>query len=255
VIEPPKRDAERDSPGRRALLPETDRRGPAAFDAEQPGFVWRLFRDSARESEQRRSGAGPRGTLTGSPMGATGLSIGGCLPAGSAGRVRASMGSGGGSRVLVGVWDDPRVRIGYAYVGGEDREGLESQLAALRAAGCRKCFADAGGWVERPELARALAALVDGRDCLVVCRLDRVGRSLPDLVATLAGLEERRVGVCSLQDGIDTESAGEGTGAVFRALARFEHVLPRERTLWWCGSYGRERAGRGCRRVLTRWAG
>jgi hypothetical protein len=123
------------------------------------------------------------------------------------------------------------VRIGYAFAGGEDREDLESQLAALRAAGCRQCFADAGAWVERPELERALAALVDGRDCLVVCRLDRVGRSLPDLIATLAGLEKRGVGVCSLQDGIDTSAAaGQRAAGVFRALAQFERVLPREHT-------------------------
>ena len=128
------------------------------------------------------------------------------------------------------VWDDALVRIGYAYAGGEDREGLESQLAALRAAGCRQCFSDAGAWVERPELERALAALVGGRDCLVVCRLDRVGRSLSDLIATLAGLEERGVGVCSLEDGIDPSGTGERAAGVFMALARFERVLPRQQT-------------------------
>lgn len=122
------------------------------------------------------------------------------------------------------------MRIGYAYAGGGGRDGLEPQLAALRSAGCRQCFADVGGWVERPELERALAALVDGSDCLVVCRLDRVGRSLPDLIATLAGLEERGVGVWSLQDGIDTSAAAERATGVFRALARFERVLPREHT-------------------------
>lgn len=128
------------------------------------------------------------------------------------------------------VWDDPVVRIGYAYAASEDREGLERQLATLRAAGCGDCYADTGAWVERPELERALAALVDGRDSLVVCRLDRVGRSLPDLIATLAGLEERGVGLCSLDDGIDTVAGGEGAAGVFGALARFERVLPREHT-------------------------
>ncbi len=123
-----------------------------------------------------------------------------------------------------------RVRIGYAYAGGEDRDGLELQLAALRAAGCTGCFADAGGWAERPELERALAALVDDEDCLVVCRLDRLGRSLPDLIATLAGLDERGVGVCSLEDGIDISATGERASGVFSALARFERVLPRAQT-------------------------
>jgi Resolvase, N terminal domain len=86
------------------------------------------------------------------------------------------------------------VLIGYAHTGAEDSPGLRLQLDALRAAGCEQVFADTGSWRERPDLDRALRELRDGRDCLVVCRLDRLGRSLRDLIATVAELEERGVG-------------------------------------------------------------
>jgi DNA invertase Pin-like site-specific DNA recombinase len=123
------------------------------------------------------------------------------------------------------------VLIGYAYASAEDREGVELQLDALRTAGCERFFADAGPWRERPELDRALAELCDGHDGLVVCRLDRLGRSLRDLIATVAELEERGIGFCSLEDGIDTAGgSGRPIHGVFGALARFDRVLPRERT-------------------------
>jgi len=123
------------------------------------------------------------------------------------------------------------VLVGYAYASLEERDGLELQRDALRAAGCERLFADVGSWRARPELERALSELRDGSDCLMVCRLDRVGRSLRDLIATIAQLEERGVGFCSLEDGIDTaESAGRSPASVFGALARFDRVLAPERT-------------------------
>jgi DNA invertase Pin-like site-specific DNA recombinase len=134
------------------------------------------------------------------------------------------------------------VLIGYAYVGGEDREGLQLQLETLSAAGCERRFADAGSWRERPELERALLELRDGRDCLVVCRLDRLGRSLRDLIATVSELEQRRIGFRSLEDGIDTI----GAAGVFVALAQFDGVLARERTraLVWAEGARERRGGR-----------
>ena len=127
--------------------------------------------------------------------------------------------------------DDLGVLIGYAYASSEDREGLTMQLDVLRASGCERVFADAGSWRERPELERALSELCDGSDCLVVCRLDRLGRSLRDLIATAAHLEEREIGLCSLEDGIETAGAdGQPMPGVFGALARFDRVLARERT-------------------------
>jgi DNA invertase Pin-like site-specific DNA recombinase len=134
------------------------------------------------------------------------------------------------------------VLIGYAYVGGEDQDGLQLQLEALSAAGCERRFADAGSWRERPELERALLELRDGRDCLVVCRLDRLGRSLRDLIATVAELEQRRIHLRSLEEGIDTAAAA----GVFVALAQFDAVLARERTraLVWAERAQERRGGR-----------
>ncbi|MGO9955466.1 MAG: recombinase family protein [Solirubrobacteraceae bacterium] len=143
--------------------------------------------------------------------------------------------------------------IGYAYVGGEDRDGLQKQLDALRAAGCERWFADTGSWRQRRELERALSHLRDGRDCLVVCRLDRLGRSLRDLIATVAELEERGIGVRSLEDGVDTA----GTAGLFGALARFDRVLARERTRAGVsaertrGQRGGRTPGRGLSSVLS----
>jgi DNA invertase Pin-like site-specific DNA recombinase len=123
------------------------------------------------------------------------------------------------------------VVIGYAYVGGDDPEGLQAQVEALEAAGCERWFADRGSWRERPQLERALAELRDGSDCLVVCRLDRLGRSLRDLVATLADLEARGIAFRSIDDGIvTTGTAGSAGMGMFEALARFDRVLGRERT-------------------------
>jgi DNA invertase Pin-like site-specific DNA recombinase len=144
------------------------------------------------------------------------------------------------------------VLIGYAYAGGEDREGLQRELESLRAAGCERRFADAGSWRQRPELERALLELGDGRDCLVVCRLDRLGRSLRDLIATVAELHERGIGFRSLEDGIDTAGGTERSAAdVFGALARFDGVLAAERTRAGV-SAARARARRGGRPAARR---
>ena len=137
--------------------------------------------------------------------------------------------------------------IGYAYVGGEDQDRLQLQLQALHAAGCVRVFADTGSWRERPELERTLLELRDGRDCLVVCRLDRLGRSLRDLIATLAELERRCVRFRSLEDGIDSVAAA----GLFVALAQFDGVLSRERTralVWAERTTGRRGGGTPGRR-------
>jgi hypothetical protein len=123
------------------------------------------------------------------------------------------------------------VLIGYAYASADDHEGLQSQLDALREQGCGRLFSDLGPWRKRPELERALSELHDGQDCLVVCSLDRVGRSLRDLIATVAALEERGLGFSSLNEGIDTAAAaGPPAADLFAALAQFDRVLARERT-------------------------
>jgi DNA invertase Pin-like site-specific DNA recombinase len=99
-------------------------------------------------------------------------------------------------------------------------------------AGCTKLFTDTanGAKTERIGLDEALAYVRNG-DTLVVWRLDRLGRSLPHLIATMKGLEERGIGFKSLTENIDTTtSGGKLIFHIFGALAEFERNLIRERT-------------------------
>lgn len=120
--------------------------------------------------------------------------------------------------------------IGYARVSTED-QNLDLQRYALREAGCERIFEDTtGGAGERPALCDALAQLRAG-DTLVVWRLDRLGRSLKDLIGHAESLRTQGVGLCSLKEAIDTESsAGQLVFHIFGALAEFERALIRERT-------------------------
>ena len=120
--------------------------------------------------------------------------------------------------------------IGYARVSTEDQK-LDLQRQALQTAGCERIFEDtAGGTVERPALREALTHLRAG-DTLVVWRLDRLGRSLKDLIAHAESLRTQGVGLCSLKEAIDTDSsAGQLVFHIFGALAEFERALIRERT-------------------------
>lgn len=123
------------------------------------------------------------------------------------------------------------VRIGYARVSTDD-QNLEGQLDQLGRAGCAPIYSEhaSGSKDDRPELAQALKALRAG-DSLVVCRLDRLGRSLPHLVQTVDQLAGRGIGFESLAERIDTTSAG-GTLIfhIFASLAQFERQLISERT-------------------------
>ena len=124
------------------------------------------------------------------------------------------------------------IRIGYARVSTDDQH-LTLQQDALGAAGCRTVYEEtaSGKSTARPELENCLKALRPG-DTLVVWRLDRLGRSLGDLVAIITGLADRGVGFESLTEKIDTGSAtGKLVFHVFAALAEFERNLIRERTI------------------------
>ena len=123
-------------------------------------------------------------------------------------------------------------RIGYARVSTEDQT-LALQLDALNAAGCDRVFCDegvSGIAAERQALAETLVALKPN-DVLVTWRLDRLGRSLSDLINIIEGLSERRVGFCSLTETIDTTSpGGRLIFHIMGALAEFERSLISERT-------------------------
>lgn len=122
-------------------------------------------------------------------------------------------------------------RIGYARVSTDD-QNLDLQRDALQKAGCGLIYEEAasGKNAARPELEQCRKALRAG-DTLVVWRLDRLGRSLPDLVQIVAELEQRGVGFESLTEKIETDSAaGRLVFHVFAALSEFERNLIRERT-------------------------
>lgn len=124
------------------------------------------------------------------------------------------------------------MRIGYARVSTEE-QNLDLQRQALEAAGCDKSYEDrgvSGAVVKRPALDRALASMREG-DVLVVWKLDRLGRSLPHLIEVITDLREAGVGFCSLQEQIDTTSAGGRFYLhILAALAEFERELISERT-------------------------
>ncbi len=121
--------------------------------------------------------------------------------------------------------------IGYARVSTDD-QNLALQQDALNQAGCEQVFKDklGGAKAERPGLREALKYARSG-DTLVVWRLDRLSRSLKDLIEMVNRLESEGVGLKSLQEAIDTtSSSGKLVFHIFGALAEFERNLIRERT-------------------------
>ncbi|MCO1345944.1 recombinase family protein (plasmid) [Burkholderia multivorans] len=121
--------------------------------------------------------------------------------------------------------------VGYARVSTAEQDAT-LQRDALQAAGAVKVFEDvaSGAKADRPGLDAALAYLREG-DILAVWKLDRLGRSLPHLVQTVAELAARGVGFRSLTENIDTTTPnGRLVFHLFAALADFERDLIRERT-------------------------
>lgn len=122
--------------------------------------------------------------------------------------------------------------IGYARVSTEDQH-LHLQIDALQKAGCEKIFSDemSGVKSERPGLTEAITFIRPG-DTLVVWRLDRLGRSLKDLIQRVEEMKQRKVDFRSLTENIDTSnSGGKFMFHIFSALAEFERELIRERTM------------------------
>ena len=121
--------------------------------------------------------------------------------------------------------------IGYARVSTDD-QNLDLQKDALTQAGCEKIVEDrqSGAKADRPGLRLALEIVRKG-DTLVVWRLDRLSRSLKDLIEMVNELETRGIGLKSLHESLDTSSSsGKLIFHIFGALAEFERNLIRERT-------------------------
>lgn len=122
--------------------------------------------------------------------------------------------------------------IGYARVSTQD-QSLDLQLDALKNAGCEKIYKEkfTGKSKDRVELNACLNALREN-DVLVVWKLDRLARSLKDLVEIVHSIEKQSIGFKSLTESIDTTSAGgKLIFHIFGALAEFEHAIIKERTI------------------------
>jgi DNA invertase Pin-like site-specific DNA recombinase len=121
--------------------------------------------------------------------------------------------------------------IGYARVSTHDQE-TAAQVAALKAAGCERIFHEkaSGGRWDRPELRKLLDHLRSG-DVLVVWKLDRLSRSLRDVLALMEQVQDAKAGFRSLTEAVDTTTpAGRMMMQMVGAFAEFERAMLRERT-------------------------
>lgn len=123
------------------------------------------------------------------------------------------------------------MKYGYARVSTEDQNPA-LQLEALKKAGCKTVFKDelSGATTKRPALQRCLKALEHG-DTLIVWKLDRLGRSLRDLITLLDDLKQRGIKFRSLTESIDTATpTGRAMWQMIGVLAELERSLITERT-------------------------
>ena len=143
--------------------------------------------------------------------------------------------------------------IGYARVSTPDQD-LTLQTDALAKAGCEKLFTDkmTGAKLDRPGLAAALSHARAG-DCLVVWKLDRLGRTMKGLVELAADLATRGINLRSLTDGIDTSGpTGRLVFNILASIAEMERELIRERTIAGLAARrGKGGGGGGRKPVLT----
>lgn len=123
------------------------------------------------------------------------------------------------------------MRIGYARVSTQEQD-TQAQIVALKATGCELIFQEKalGGRWDRPELHRLLGQLSKG-DVVVVWKLDRLSRSLKDLLLTLEKIETAGADFQSLTEAIDTATpAGRMMMQIVGSFAEFERAMLRERT-------------------------
>jgi DNA invertase Pin-like site-specific DNA recombinase len=123
--------------------------------------------------------------------------------------------------------------LGYARVSkSDDSQDTAAQVSALKSAGCKRVFEDkaSGGRWDRPELHRLLDQLREG-DTLVVWKLDRLSRSLKDLLHILERVEAVGARFRSLTEAVDTAGpAGRMLMQMLGSFAEFERAMVRERT-------------------------
>lgn len=122
--------------------------------------------------------------------------------------------------------------VGYARVSTRDQSN-DMQIKALEAAGCEKIFTEkaSGAQRDRPQLKAALEFLREG-DCLVVWKLDRLARSVSQLISTADDLSDQGIALQSLTEGIQDTSTPIGKFFIHTLgiLSEFERDVKRERT-------------------------
>jgi DNA invertase Pin-like site-specific DNA recombinase len=130
------------------------------------------------------------------------------------------------------MFHNSEMKYGYARVSTDD-QNTDMQLEALERAGCKKVFRDdglSGATTKRAAPNRCLKTLRGG-DTLTVWKLDRLARSLRDLVSMVEDFNERGVHFRSLTEDINTTTpSGKLVFHIFAALAEFERGLIIERT-------------------------
>lgn len=122
--------------------------------------------------------------------------------------------------------------VGYARISTGD-QNVDLQVDALKQVGCSKIFEEtaSGANKNRPRLAEAISFLKSG-DTLVVWKLDRMARSLSQLIDTIDRIHAKSCGFRSITESIDTTTAsGRLTFHIIGALAEFERNIIRERTI------------------------
>ena len=122
--------------------------------------------------------------------------------------------------------------LGYARVSKADDQDNTAQVKALRLAGCKRVFEEkaSGGRWDRPQLHNVLGQLREG-DVLVVWKLDRLSRSLKDLLHIMEQVSDAGAGFRSITEAVDTTtSAGRMVMQMLGSFAEFERSMVRERT-------------------------
>lgn len=121
------------------------------------------------------------------------------------------------------------MKIGYARV-STIHQNLDAQIKALQDAGCNKIYSEKQSSTnERKELSKLLKFVREG-ETIVVTKLDRLGRNIIELIKLLNTLNERKVKIIALDDGIDTSTQmGKLMFSLFALFAEMEHTFQKER--------------------------
>ena len=143
--------------------------------------------------------------------------------------------------------------IGYARVSKGDDQSNAAQRRALDAAGCKRVFEEtaSGGRWDRPKLLEMIGQLRDG-DVVVVWKLDRLSRSLKDMLHIMERIELAGAGFRSLTEAIDTTTAaGRMMMQMVGSFAEFERAIIRERQAEGIAIAKKNGKYKGRKRVLT----